>query len=331
MNRFGREPTAFRVLSTRPPVVYILHWLNVDVFERLRPLSEAIAGDPAYFLVRWCWNLLGSGMLERVVAEDAAYRRDFPSHALVHLTPTEEETELLQRAGVRAVFCNTNCLLDERVFVPLDRTRRFDAVYDARLLPYKRHELAVRVPRLALVYASDHMGQSDVTRIRALLPSAHFVNHEGGTYRSLRPNEVNEVLNESHVGLCLSAEEGPMYAATQYLLSGLMVVTTPSTGGRATFFDDRDVVEVAPDPTSVRDAVLELSGSRMDPAATRERVLERIRAHRAVFVAVVEEACAEAGYPRRFTPEFTALFSNELITWQPVEEGIAHFTAAREQ
>jgi hypothetical protein len=57
-------------------------------------------------------------------------------------------------AGLTTVFCNQNALVDKRIFRPLPGVaKRFDAVYDARLTPYRRHRLAAEVPNLALLHA----------------------------------------------------------------------------------------------------------------------------------------------------------------------------------
>ncbi len=56
----------------------------------------------------------------------------------------------------------------------------------------------------------------------------------------------------------LSAEEGSSYASMEYLLAGLGVVSTHSTGGRDVYFDPDYCITCDPTPEAVRDAVAEL-------------------------------------------------------------------------
>ena len=137
---------------------------------------------------------------------------------------------------------NNAAFVDERIFRPLPgRQVRFDAVYDARLSPFKRHALAAEVPNLALVTYL-HEGQVDPDYRAAVAPivaRAHVFNGDpfSGAYRiACWPEEVNQALNQCAVGLALSREEGSMFASIQYLLAGLPVVSTPSLGGRDDFY-----------------------------------------------------------------------------------------------
>jgi hypothetical protein len=82
-------------------------------------------------------------------------RRRYRKHEFIHLCNTLRQYELFAAAGLDAVFCNQNALVDERIFRPLPYVEKcFDAVYDARLNPYKRHHLASEIQSLALIHAT---------------------------------------------------------------------------------------------------------------------------------------------------------------------------------
>ncbi len=72
-------------------------------------------------------------------------------------------------------------------------------------------------------------------QVRAALPHATFTHDPPTLY--LNSWEVARKLNACRVGMCLSETEGAMFAAVEYLLCGLPVVSTPSQGGRDVWFD----------------------------------------------------------------------------------------------
>ena len=122
-------------------------------------------------------------------------------------------------------------------------------------MPFKRHELAAEVANLALLHAQfkEPPPESHAYGVRNALKDAHWFNDDSiGRYRLLGPSEINEAYNECKTGLCLSAEEGAMYASIQYLLAGVPVVSTRSGGGRDTFFDPRTTLIVDDNATAVR-------------------------------------------------------------------------------
>ena len=115
-------------------------------------------------------------------------------------------------------------------------------------------------------------------RIRELLSKATWLNDTGSF---IPPQEISDYLCRARVGLALSAEEGPMAACVEYLLSGLPVVSTPSLGGRDVFFDERFVKVVEPDPHAVSEGVEALARLQIDPQVSEkcEYVILLIKNH----------------------------------------------------
>jgi len=207
--------------------------------------------------------------------------------------------------------------VDESLFHPLpDEKKEFDAVYDGRLISYKRHYLAAKISNLGLIYAFDDQidSQPVIDQTRKLLCHAHFFNHpEGGDYRRLSPGEVNRYLNRCRVGLCLSEKEGAMFASIQYLLCGLPVVSTHSEGGRDVMFDENFVSIVEADPSAVAKAVAEwCREAPADPEFIRTRTLEKIHIHRQRLIDLVQEIYDEEGIKKNFADEWSRVFINKL-------------------
>lgn len=269
----------YGVISTDPPIFHVAHWMD----ERLRLnasldiLFEYLKHRPAWFLYTWYWHIEEPERVKMVKRYEKAHRRQYPKHRFVHLCNSQAQFDAFRAQGLRAVFCNQNGLVDERIFNVMPEVgKRFEAVYDARFKSYKRQELCAEIDSLALIYASDPLidDPAEIEAIRHKLPHAHYFNHEhgrhDGAYHVLSVEEVARCLNEARVGLCLSAVEGAMYASIQYLLCGLPVISTPSLGGRDVFFDEANTLIVEPTPEAVRRGVAEMSSRNIDPARVRE-------------------------------------------------------------
>jgi glycosyltransferase involved in cell wall biosynthesis len=129
-------------------------------------------------------------------------------------------------------------------------------------------ELASEIDRLRLVTGT---APKWFDNLRCFGCEHATVNHG-----RLSPPEVAKVLNQSHCGLALSAEEGAMFAATEYLLCGLPVVTTPARGGRFVWFDEYNHICVEPKAEAVRDAVEQVKAEPRDPHRIRAATLQRM-------------------------------------------------------
>ncbi len=294
-----------QILSHSPAVV-LLVWGRDDLIlhKRLRDVPLTIC-----YLLFWNFAVQDLGpIIEHVRARHS----QFPRHRLVFLCNEEFQRAALQAAGVSALFCNHNAFCNENILHPDPAVpKKFDAVYNASMSPYKRHALAANIPTLALItYRNPAMLDPAYEQtVRAALPHAFWANdaRDGAT---LNRSEVVHILNQSRVGLCLSAIEGAMFSSMEYLLCGLPVVSTPSQGGRDVFWDDRFVIVCAPDPASVARAVEELKQRRLDPAFVRSVTLERVAAHRQRLrdflrpeVPSIEIPWTPDGFPHRYLPE----------------------------
>ena len=90
------------------------------------------------------------------------------------------------------------------------------------------------------------------------------------------PGQVNEIYNQSLVGLCLSGAEGAMFSAGEYLLCGLPIVSTHSIGGRDALFDDYNSILTPAEPQSIANAVAQFVKARRDPYRIRADALSRM-------------------------------------------------------
>jgi glycosyltransferase involved in cell wall biosynthesis len=271
-------------------------------------LLELANGAVAHLWIRPNWH--GPAIAKDLAAFVREVGRATPNLQAMVMAATYEDRALFHRLGVDAIWCNPNALIDERAYAPdLDAEKRYDAVNVGRLVPFKRHELAAKVPRLALVTHGFEVEATYAEDCLSTLEGLSFVNYEPGReVQPLKPDAVRALLVQSRCGLALSAVEGAMYASTEYLLCGLPVVTTPSQGGRHVFFHPDYVETVEPTADAVARGVARIIAKAADPLAIRRRTLQLMRPHRARLIgrlsAVVEQDLMAQASETLWLPSF---------------------------
>lgn len=319
------------LLSDRPPV-----FLTGIAFSQSMGIAESFGdryGDvKAGFIVFPTWSLEArKGRGDEIAMQLAAHQERFPGHRFRYITNTPREAELLREAGVPAVFLNKNMTVSDYIFRPLPRVAvEFDAVYNARFVPDKRHELAAAIPRVGYItYVDDvSVGQAQFLwqSSKALWRNRNHAvlnRRQGGSVEPMSKEEVNAALARASVGLVLSEVEGSSYASIEYLLAGLPVVSTPSKGGRDVYFDSEHCIVCEPDPAAIRDAVAALKARDLPRMAVRESALARIEPERRRLLALADEVIAELGGVRRYSAGKWPFPHKSGITWRTHEQ---HFT-----
>lgn len=270
------------------------------------------------FLVIPSWALTPSS-IRRLRWQHWVFRRCLPKHTIHFLANTPADEQLLREAGLNTFYCSQNCLVDERIFKPLGKPKKYRAIYDARVDPFKRHWLASDIDNLALLFyfpKTPDLSDKYFLKIRELLRDAHCVNMEGEEYRRLDAAEVNEAISHSEVGLCLSAEEGAMYASVQYLLAGVPVVTTRNIGGRDELFDPELVIWADDSPAAVAAATTELIERQLAAEHVRGQTMKRIEKHRQVLIDHIQTILDRNGAGRNFADEWPAVFFDKMVHWE---------------
>jgi glycosyltransferase involved in cell wall biosynthesis len=332
-----RQQNGARVLCRDPLIVTgttLLGRLPIGPPPLLSPL---LSDRPMTYLVRASWQVETPAKVAEVAEAHRRHRASHPDHRVVMIVNAVREALRLERAGVPAFVGNHNAFVDERTFaIDASAEKRFDAIYNARLAPYKRHGLAAAIPSLALIH---HVVQTQDRpwsgEVRRMLPQAFFVNQAeaeraiaatasararavaarllaDGAAPPIPAAEVAAWLNRARVGLCLSRTEGGMHASIEYLLCGLPVVSTASLGGRDRYFDPDHTRIVDDDPAAVAAAVAELAAARIDAREIRAAALAMMRVDRRAFVDFVQELIDEAGGRMDFAARFPALLAGGL-------------------
>ena len=308
------RPFNFYLLAETPNIIYTTtnrHLANVFY------MSSQLSERAVHFIVGFSWDFSSRERSVRLVREYRLHQRRYPRHSLVFICNAQAEVDALSQKGLPTLFVNKNAFhdLSEYWLDAAAATKRFDAIMNARIAPFKRVELAAEVENLALI-TSPSEAERDHTyyrQMREVLAHATWLNYtDDSTYRRLDSTGVAEALLQSRVGLILSAVEGQCQASIEYLLAGLPVVSTPSRGGRDTFFDEEYVAIVDPHPKAVREGVQHLISQNLDPAYIRNKTIATINEHRDRFCTYINECVAAAGEEAKTTETWFAHWENKL-------------------
>lgn len=327
-NSFG--PT--RLLSAAPPVF-------LSGISRGQDLGIAGAFARHYgnikagFVIFPTWALERPDLAEAIRQKFLDHTERYPDHAFRFICNTPPEKALLEQLGLPALFLNKNFMVSDQIFRPLPGVgMEFDAIYNARFIAPKRHELAAAVPRVAYVtYLEPVPSRGELFRRRYAEVLARNPDHVllnemvDGLPIRMSHQQVNAALGRAAVGLVLSEVEGSSYASMEYMLAGLPVVSTPSRGGRDIFFDPEYCIVCEPDPVAVRDAVAALRARNIPRELVRARTLARIEPDRQRFLAMVDDLIDQLGGERRHGGRPWPFGDISGITWLPFKEHLAAF------
>ncbi len=315
------QPLRAGLLLDSPPVLYV-KFNDVSWRWQIAALGERFR-EPGLLLVGFLW-LQNVRTVRQMAEVKRLCAQHLPGWEMIILCNSEPEVALYQGTSLRAELFNQNALLDEYVYdVDPSVPKEFEAIYDGQLIRFKRHHLAYGLESLALIsYKYDlNYDPSYGKKVVSDLSGSTWINNPlDPDYRTLSDREVAHQLNRARVGLCLSEEEGSMYASTQYLLCGLTVVTTRSRGGRDGMFNSTDCVYVEDRAEAVAAGVREALAWQLEPSQVRARVLERMRQHRARLIEIVQDYLQRRQAPLNYAEVFAAHFSNKLLAVRPLEE-----------
>ena len=191
---------------------------------------------------------------------------------------SSEDQDNFESEGFYGDILNQNAWLDESFMRPMSLNKIYNAIYVGRRIAVKRHYLASKVNRLALVAGNNHGNpMSDV-------PEHDYLNE-----KPLSPEQVCEKINQSYSGLILSEKEGANFASSEYLLCGVPVVSTPSKGGRDVWYDEYNSIVCEPNPDAVALAVEEFVRKPRDPQHIRQKHIEQAQAYRSKFINILAD------------------------------------------
>lgn len=280
----------FYVMSKNPIIIF-----TSEEVDELHHFSKIINKDrSATFFKLFQWTLFDSPwVIDKVIRDYHIHKENFPKHKIIFLLNTREEYYFLKLKGIPCEFINQNSLVDPKLFYPMNSPKKYNCIYNGRFELLKRHYLLEKCEKTSLISAPilrmDNKKKIYINRLKGIIPAAEILNYSlpkrfidfntEEPIPQLSPLKVNECLNLSKVGLILSYKEGACYAAVEYLLAGLPVISSRSLGGRDIFFDERFCRIVPSNKNAIFNAARELIRLNIDPDFIRSEVLKKINPH----------------------------------------------------
>ncbi len=209
------------------------------------------------------------------------------------LANSPNEVRVLSGLGLDCVLCHQNAFVDERRYPIVPREKEFDAIYIARVTPFKRHWLARQISSLRLIgdpaYREKEMESGDDI-LHNQLKHASWTAHVNG-------KDIPAEIARARCGLCLSQAEGAMFVSIEYLLCGIPVVNTKNLGGRDELFPDFAAKTVPDTPEAVAEAVRDFAEHAPAPEKIRAATLEKMKPHREKLRSLLNAAMSPKSFP----------------------------------
>ncbi len=312
---------SFHIISRKPWIIHCYNFGNVfSPVKQLAPYLLRPVEGRIHFVLTLNWSILPKRKFD---AFNRAYHRHaekYPYQIVTVLANEPKELEILRAHNIRSELCNQNAFLDERLYTIVNRGKRYNAIINSRMAPYKRIELVRNIRDCCLVtyfldpqdsnYAKTILPLSE--EVTCACPHLRFPQFDGTTWHRYDIKQLCDIYASSRCGLILSAEEGACFAAAEYLLCGLPVVTTPSRGGREAFFHKDYVVWADPTPESVAEAVKKACELPISAQEIRERTIAHMQRVRGLYCDILNAIAREEGVERDFRKEWDSFFINKM-------------------
>ena len=254
----------------------ILAAYDTDFLRRLEAFRRALPpGVPFTMLLQTGWSVLDPAFAQELRDRTADARRLFPEARFVFLANEEEALPILAPAA-ECILCHQNAFLDPRRYPLAGPSRRFDAIYVARITPFKRHALAAQVPALHLVGSRSRGEEGYFRSVMRSVPAARWDE-------KIPERRIGRAIGRARCGLALSAVEGAMFACAEYSLCGIPVVTTANLGGRDAMIPGFSLFRAADTPESVAEGVERWKTHPVPARDIRDAFLRLARPHREVL------------------------------------------------
>ena len=173
--------------------------------------------------------------------------KNYNKKNIIWLSPDLDGILLAYEYGFNAILCNQNCWLDYTQYNTSNEDKLYDIVISGRPELSKRLHLVSNIEKKAYI-KEDSYKTTDLFDHTSL--NCTFVNN----YK-LDSTEILEIYNKSYTGGVFSEKDGTVNASSEYLLSGLPVVSTESKGGRHTWYTLNNSIIVNDNPDDIKTAV----------------------------------------------------------------------------
>ncbi|MBQ9088840.1 MAG: glycosyltransferase [Lentisphaeria bacterium] len=235
---------------------------NLPAFQRAIPQGEKFT-----MLLQLGWSAELPEVASELKNRLSEAKNAFPEARFVILANAAEEVEKIKDFNEVYLASHNAFLAPERYPVAKSGKRKFDALYIARITPFKRHELAVKIKNLHLIGSYSEKEKEYFSETIAKFPHAVWSQKVPSFF-------IGRKICEAACGLALSAIEGAMFSCGEYSLCGVPVVNTKNLGGRDTLLPDFAVRYADDNADSVAENVEYYVNDPVDPQEIRNGFLK---------------------------------------------------------
>ena len=195
-------------------------------------------------------------------------KNSFPEARFIILANTAKEVEIIKEFS-EVYLAQHNAFLDPRRYALAKNIKKqYDALYIARITPFKRHELAMQVKNLHLI--------GSFSEKERIFFESTIKNFSHAKWTQKVPSFlIGREIGKASCGLALSAIEGAMFSCGEYTLCGVPVVNTCNLGGRDTLLPDFAVKYAEDTPESVAEMVEYWVENPIAPEEIRQGFLDK--------------------------------------------------------
>ena len=253
LNRFPRIIASFEMDFLR----------NLSAFQKAIPQEDKFT-----MLLQLGWSAELPEVANELKTRLAEARNAFPEARFIILANSANEVSIIQEFA-EVYLAQHNAFLSPRRY-PLAKPGKkvYDALYIARITPFKRHELAGSIKNLHLIGSFAEKEREyfentikDFTHARWTQKVPSFL--------------IGREIGKAACGLALSAIEGAMFSCGEYTLCGVPVVNTRNLGGRDTLLPEFAVKYADDTPESVAEAVEYWVNNPVPPEEIRQGFLDK--------------------------------------------------------
>ena len=235
---------------------------NLPAFQRAIPQGEKFT-----MLLQLGWSAELPEVASELKNRLAEAKNAFPEARFIILANAAEEVKKIKDFNEVYLASHNAFLAPERYPVAKSGKRKFDALYIARITPFKRHELAVKIKNLHLIGSYSEKEKEYFSETIAKFPHAVWSQKVPSFF-------IGRKICEAACGLALSAIEGAMFSCGEYSLCGVPVVNTKNLGGRDTLLPDFAVRYADDNADSVAENVEFYVNNPVDPQEIRHGFLK---------------------------------------------------------
>ena len=250
--------------SPRIIVAFEMDFLrNLEAFKKAIPQNEKFT-----LLLQLGWSAELPEVANELKTRLAEAKNAFPEARFIVLANAEAEIAILKEF-TEVYLAQHNAFLDPRRY-PLAKSgkKQFDALYIARITPFKRHELAKNIQNLHLIGSFSEKERAYFETTMKDFTHAHWTQKVSSFL-------IGREIGKAACGLALSAIEGAMFSCGEYTLCGIPVVNTRNLGGRDTLLPEFAVKVAEDNPESVAEAVEYWVKNPIAPEEIREGFLAK--------------------------------------------------------